>query len=217
MKRDYRIVVAVILGVLACVGVALNLMTPRSDVIEPAVPQSAEGPRVKAPSTPLPRPDPSLASKPELPQKSLSSTGRRSLETTSSTNTSPVKLAGRSVAQPSQGSGKPPPQDLAARAALSFVGIDPAAEEYWESAINDASLSATERQDLIEDLNEDGLADPRGGEVADLPLIINRMFLIEGLAPFAMDDVNAAAFEEAYKDLVNLADKLTAAAAADGQ
>ncbi len=43
-----------------------------------------------------------------------------------------------------------------AREALALVGLDPGAEEYWYAAINDPDLSAHERSDLIEDLNEDG-------------------------------------------------------------
>src|SRR4051812_38357365 len=43
-----------------------------------------------------------------------------------------------------------------AREALSFVGADPQAEAVWADAINDPSRSAHERQDLIEDLNEEG-------------------------------------------------------------
>jgi hypothetical protein len=35
-------------------------------------------------------------------------------------------------------------------------------------------------------------------------LIVSRIQLIEELAPYAMDQVNADAFREAYKDLVNL-------------
>lgn len=105
-----------------------------------------------------------------------------------------------------QGSGspKPEPQDPLARAALSLVGADPFAEAYWNDAINDPSLPAQERQDLIEDLNEDGLSDPQHPGPQDLPLIASRIALIEQLAPFAMDPVNADAFAEAYKDLVNL-------------
>ena len=79
------------------------------------------------------------------------------------------------------------------------------AEAYWLDAINDPALSAQERQDLIEDLNEDGISDPKHPTLADLPLILNRLDLIEVLAPDAMDQVNADAFLEAYKDLVNLA------------
>lgn len=93
-----------------------------------------------------------------------------------------------------------------ARAALSFVGADPGAEAYWMEAINDAQLSADERQNLIEDLNEDGLSDPKHPTEEDLPLILNRLALIEDLAPDAMDKVNLDAFAEAYKDLVNLAE-----------
>jgi len=66
-------------------------------------------------------------------------------------------------------------------------------------------LSATERQDLIEDLNEDGISDPKQPVLEDLPLIMARLDLIESLAPEAMDEVNADAFAEAYKDLLNLA------------
>jgi hypothetical protein len=90
------------------------------------------------------------------------------------------------------------------RLALSFVGTDPCAEEVWIETINDPSLSADARQNLIEDLNEDGLSDPRNPSVYDLPLIENRLWLIEQLAPYAMDEVNADAFAEAYKDLVNM-------------
>jgi hypothetical protein len=42
----------------------------------------------------------------------------------------------------------------------------------------------------------------------DLSLIQARMALIEELAPNAMDKVNAAAFAEAYKDLVNMRAKI---------
>lgn len=97
-------------------------------------------------------------------------------------------------------------QDTTARAALSFVGADPEAEAYWVDAINNPDLSAQERQDLIEDLNEDGLSDPRNPGPEDLPLIVNRLQLIEELAPYAIDQVNADAFAEAHKDLVTMLD-----------
>lgn len=98
------------------------------------------------------------------------------------------------------GKGKEPIQDLEARAALSFVGADPDAEAYWMGAINDPNLPAEERKDL----NEDGLSDPKHPGPEDLPLILNRLQLIEELAPDAMDRVNADAFAEAYKDLNNM-------------
>ena len=99
---------------------------------------------------------------------------------------------------------KAPIQDPDAREALSLVGADPEAEAYWMGAVNDPSLSAEERKDLIEDLNEDGLSDPKHPGPEDVPLIVNRLRLIEELAPNAIDQVNVDAFAEAYKDLNNL-------------
>jgi len=96
-------------------------------------------------------------------------------------------------------------KDPMARVALAFVGADPDAEAYWYEAINNPDMSAHERQDLIEDLNEDGLSDPKNPTADDLPLILNRLQLIEAIVWDAMDEVNADAFLEAYKDLVNLA------------
>jgi hypothetical protein len=122
----------------------------------------------------------------------------------------PTKAAAKApatAAAASQGGrpGKEPLQDPLAREALAFVGADPFAEEYWFAAINDPSLPAQERQDLIEDLNEDGLSDPKHPGLQDLPLIMNRLVLIEKVAPTAPDQVNADALEEAYKDLQQLA------------
>jgi len=99
--------------------------------------------------------------------------------------------------------------DSLAREALSFVGRDEDADRYWVAAINDPTLSAKERKDLIEDLNEDGLSDKDHPGVEDLPLILRRLELIEFLAPNAMDDVNADAFAEAYKDLAEMYLRLT--------
>ena len=94
------------------------------------------------------------------------------------------------------------------RAALSLIGHDPEADEVWIQIINDPSLSANARQNLIEDLNEDGLSDPRNPTLDDLPLIKYRIQLIEELSPDAMDKVNSDAFQEAHKDLVNMANRL---------
>jgi len=120
------------------------------------------------------------------------------------------KAAGQTpsrAASASQGGspGKEPLQDPLAREALALVGADPIANEYWFAAINDMSLPANERQDLIEDLNEDGLSDPKHPGPEDLPLILTRLQLLEMIAPQAMDQVNAEAGVEAYKDLWRLA------------
>ncbi|MDB5297400.1 MAG: hypothetical protein JWO31_3383, partial [Phycisphaerales bacterium] len=95
------------------------------------------------------------------------------------------------------------PQPIA-RVALAFVGSDPDAEEAWGRAINDPALPPNARKDLIEDLNEEGFTDPGHPTPDDLPLIVNRLALIEELIDGSMDDVNAAAFAEAYKDLARM-------------
>jgi hypothetical protein len=93
-----------------------------------------------------------------------------------------------------------------ARVALSLVGEDLDAEIYWMAAINDPSLPPSERQDLIEDLNQEGFADPKHPTQQELALILSRIEIIEELWPWAMDQTNWEAFYEAYKDLWNLAD-----------
>src|SRR6516162_7381393 len=70
----------------------------------------------------------------------------------------PVKTQVQQPAPP------PGPRQLAdpdARVALAFVGVDPDAEAYWEEAIFDPGLPDKERDDLMEDLNEVGFADPK--------------------------------------------------------
>ena len=95
--------------------------------------------------------------------------------------------------------------DPIARVALYSVGTDAEADAYWESAINDSSLPAEERKDLIEDLNETGLSDPHHPGPIDWSLIMGRIRLIEQLAPYSIDEVNAKAFAEAYQDLMGMA------------
>ena len=132
----------------------------------------------------------------------------------------PAAVAPPPVAPPAKPAARPrakagatdAPQPLIpkpiARTALGYVGADGDAEELWANAINDPNRDPEERKDLIEDLNEDGFPDPKHITEDDLPLIVSRLMLIEELAPDAMDDVNAAAFAEAYKDLVNMFDRL---------
>jgi hypothetical protein len=104
------------------------------------------------------------------------------------------------------GTPHPPPLLVApeARIALAFVGTDADAESVWFNAINDPFVPPNERKDLIEDLNEDGFADPHHIAPDEMPLVLSRIKLIEQLAPSAVDDTNAAAFQEAYKDLTNM-------------
>jgi hypothetical protein len=104
----------------------------------------------------------------------------------------------------------PAQKEPLARLALSYVGADAQANEFYQKAINDMSLTRGHRKNLIEDLNEDGFPDKRNITPNDLPLIENRIALIEASLPNASDPVNIAAFKEAYKDLVNMRARLTA-------
>ena len=96
-----------------------------------------------------------------------------------------------------------------ARDALLFVGVDSDAEQYRALVINDPSLPPTERQDLIEDLDEEGFPESNSLTPDDLPLFLGRIALIEQHVGDAMDDVNAAAFLEARKDLWNMYARVT--------
>jgi len=107
-----------------------------------------------------------------------------------------------------QDSDDPVVKEQRGRAALALIGHNPEADEVWIQTINDPSLSANARKNLIEDLNEDGLS-YRNLTRDDLPVIKYRIELVEGLRPYAMDKANADAFDEAHKDLVNMANRLT--------
>jgi hypothetical protein len=84
-----------------------------------------------------------------------------------------------------------------------MVGRDPDAEVYWLESIFDESLPNKEREDLMEDLNEEGFADPHHVTPEEFPLIVTRLQIIESVAPFA-DDFMSRHLAEAYKDLVNM-------------
>lgn len=96
-----------------------------------------------------------------------------------------------------------------ARLALTYVGADSQANDFYQRAINDPVMSPKDRKNLIEDLNEDGL-NFKNLTAQDLPLIQSRLALIDQLAPSAMDKVNASAFQEARKDLINMISRLNA-------
>ena len=115
----------------------------------------------------------------------------------------PEKVPAKKTVQKNSAPPKEPLKDPDVRAALSLVGVDPAAEQYWLSAISDPSLPDQERKDLMEDLNEDGLSDPKRPGPEDLPLIVNRLAIIEEIAPTA-DPFMQEPLGEAYKDLKNL-------------
>lgn len=102
----------------------------------------------------------------------------------------------------------PKSKAIRARAALAWIGRDPEADADYIQLINDPAVSANDRHNLIEDLNEDGFPDPDNPTVDDLPMIKYRIDLIDDQSPFAMDKTNADAFAEARKDLVNMVNRL---------
>jgi hypothetical protein len=104
-------------------------------------------------------------------------------------------------------SNDPRVKEQRGRVALGLIGHDPEADEVWIRIINDPSVSANARSNLIEDLNEDGLS-YRNLTLDDLPVIKYRIQLVEELEPYAMDKVNSDAFQEAHKDLVNMANRI---------
>jgi hypothetical protein len=92
-------------------------------------------------------------------------------------------------------------QDPISRDALKLVGMDAEAELYWFAAIHDETLPKSERQDLIDDLNEEGLPDPKHPTPDDLPLLLSRLEILEELVPTLGGDLE---WQESYNDLVNL-------------
>lgn len=92
-------------------------------------------------------------------------------------------------------------QDPLAREALALVGVDAAAEEYWFDAIHDESLPQSERQDLIDDLNEQGLPDPHHPTRADVRIIEERIKALEALIATLPKGLK---YDEAMKDLNQL-------------
>jgi hypothetical protein len=113
----------------------------------------------------------------------------------------------KTVPAPTSPNTKPPKEPLSdpeARDALALVGLDPNAEQYWLEAIYDTSLPDKEREDLMEDLNEVGFADPKNVTANDLPLIVNRLEILEELKPTINDPFMSEHLGEAYKDLANM-------------
>lgn len=88
---------------------------------------------------------------------------------------------------------------------LNFVGDDPNANEIWASLIYDTSLSESVREDLMENLNENGFSGGDGSvaTVDDLPLIENRLALLKEHMSGA-DEFMLEHLAEAYKDLANM-------------
>ncbi len=196
MKKIFLLFIIVTAITVAVVAFITNRETNRAAEVAPA-PVAAK-PIIVKPAPALPPETVVAQATSPVQQANVSSAPKHKTKKPKKQNTSadgqPLTINGYVV------------QDPDARAALSSVGSDPNATAYWASAINDPNLPSEERKDLIEDLNEDGLSDPKHPGAQDIPLIMNRLQLIEDLAPNAMDPVDAQAFGEAYKDLVAMLD-----------
>lgn len=178
-----------------------EIAVPNTPSVQAPEPRDASQPQHRAPelpaalrelittTPPVPEPLPAAAHSPAAPTRSISGTASQ--------------LQDRPVPIPAK-RPKPPLQDPVARVAMSLVGADPDAEAYWLEAIFDSSLPDKEREDLMEDLNEEGLSDHKRPGPEDFPLIVNRLALILEIAPEA-DDFMLRHLGEAYKDLLNLA------------
>jgi hypothetical protein len=97
-----------------------------------------------------------------------------------------------------------------AREALYTVGLDPVAEKVWLDTINNLENPAKDRKNLIEDLDTTGFKSHRNPTSDDIALIQSRLALIDKYAPSSADAVNAAAFQEAKKDLTRMLAKANA-------
>ena len=214
MRRATRIIIAVtaLLGLGLLVGIMIERReAEREALAAPApVPQAVALRPIKGTGqspAPLPssRPDRSRRPGPGQTAPSANKVRRKRSTDRPAAGTASAPTSADQPMAPTA----PALQNPGARDALALVGLDPAAEQYWAAAINDPSLPPKERKDLIEDLNEEGFADPKNLTVDDLPLIQRRLALIELHMPAAMDEINAAAFAEAYKDLKKMYDRLT--------
>jgi hypothetical protein len=199
MKTIYKTALIVFLGI-GCIGYAISLFKPRNVQEIESRPLRSEEKSVVRNEAPMIH---SVKSYKHSPSEEEIASYSKPPQAASQNMSDQIAEKISAKAKSPNGSKKQI-EDPAARAALSLVGSDPEAEQYWMKAINNPDLSAKERTNLIEDLNEDGLSDPKHPSMADLPLIVNRMQLIEKLAPDAMDQTNTDAFQEAYKDLAKM-------------
>jgi hypothetical protein len=90
-----------------------------------------------------------------------------------------VKTQAFAAVKKPAGSGKKVIRDPLAREALALVGTYPEAEAYWFAALGNPNLPQNERQDLVDDLNEEGLPDPKHPTADDLPVLLARIEMLE--------------------------------------
>lgn len=181
------------LAVLIVCSAAVWLWRSQQSAPKIAAPAIQPAPVTQAPAAP---PAPEMAPPQENPPPAVEPVNPVAVRSKAKTS----KVAQN---QPSQKPPKEPLHDPDARDALALVGLDQQAEQYWLQAIFDTNLPDKEREDLMEDLNEVGFADPKNLTSDDLPLILSRLQLIEQLEP-TVDPFMKEHLDEAYKDLSNM-------------
>ncbi len=94
-----------------------------------------------------------------------------------------------------------------ARVALAYVGADEQAGELFHAVVLDQTLKPDQTRNLVEDLNQDGLANRRAPTTEDLKIIAKRYELTQAYLrqDYVINNKTLnAAFTEADKDLFNL-------------
>jgi hypothetical protein len=103
-----------------------------------------------------------------------------------------------------------------ARVALAYVGANEQAGELFHAAVLDQTLNPDQHRNLIEDLNQDGLANRRAPTAEDLKIITRRYEITQAYLQqdYVINNKTLnAAFREADKDLGNLLQRAAANAA----
>ncbi|WP_035616215.1 hypothetical protein [Haloferula sp. BvORR071] len=113
---------------------------------------------------------------------------------------------------------EPGSKEPLARAALTYVGASEQALDLFHTAVFDPSLLPDQKRNLVEDLNEDGLANRKNPTPEDLQIIANRYALTQSYLQqdyVRNDRLLNDAFREADKDLRNMLDRAATQATAN--
>lgn len=106
-----------------------------------------------------------------------------------------------------------------ARVALAYVGANEQAGELFHAVVMDPTLKPDQTRNLVEDLNQDGLANRRAPTAEDLKIIARRYEITQAYLQqdYVINNKTLnAAFREADKDLGNLLQRAATAGAKTG-
>jgi len=108
---------------------------------------------------------------------------------------------------------EPDSKETLARVALAYVGANDQAGELFHAVILDPTLKPDQTRNLVEDLNQDGLANRKSPTAEDLKVIANRYELTQAYLrqDYVINNKTLnAAFTEADKDLYNMLQRAAA-------